>query len=145
MVQLKSSISRINRIGIVGTGFISCGLVRALNRSSAFSISRVLTRRSLDDCRDFTSPDLLTRSLSQVIDQSDLIIECTGDPIHATVVIDAAIKKELPVITMNAEFQVTSGSWFVDKGFLTEAHGDQPGCLAALNEEVRLMGFDPHD
>ena len=44
---------------------------------------------------------------------------------------------------MDAEFQVTTGSWFVGRGLLTEAEGDQPGCLAALRENVLEMGFRP--
>ena len=53
------------------------------------------------------------------------------------------IKAGLPVVTMDAELQVTTGSYFAKKGFITEAEGDQPGCLAALDEEARQMGFLP--
>ncbi|MCB0190179.1 MAG: hypothetical protein KDE31_38165, partial [Caldilineaceae bacterium] len=49
----------------------------------------------------------------------------------------------LPVVTMAAELQVTTGSYFVDQGLITEAEGDQPGCLAALHEEAVAMGFAP--
>ena len=44
---------------------------------------------------------------------------------------------------MNAEFHVTTGSYFAGKGIVTEAEGDQPGCLAALRENVMQMGFRP--
>jgi predicted homoserine dehydrogenase-like protein len=49
----------------------------------------------------------------------------------------------LPVVTMNSEFQVTCGSHFVGKGYLTEAEGDQPGSTAALWRDVVAMGFEP--
>jgi len=47
------------------------------------------------------------------------------------------------VVTINAELQVTTGSYLAGKGFLTEAEGDQPGSLAALHEEAVQMGFKP--
>src|SRR5690625_1181030 len=53
------------------------------------------------------------------------------------------MKANLPVITMNAELQVTTGSYFAKRGFITEAEGDQPGCLASLHENVVQMGFKP--
>ena len=40
-----------------------------------------------------------------------------------------------PVVTMDSELQVTTGSYFVGQGYITEADGDQPGCLARLHEE----------
>jgi len=44
---------------------------------------------------------------------------------------------------MNSEFHITTGSYFVGKGVLTEAEGDQTGCLAILNENILEMGFKP--
>jgi predicted homoserine dehydrogenase-like protein len=44
---------------------------------------------------------------------------------------------------MDSELQVTTGSSLIGKGYITEAEGDQPGCLAALNNEVLDMGFKP--
>jgi predicted homoserine dehydrogenase-like protein len=83
----------------------------------------------------------LTNSIAQLIDKSDLIVECSGDVIHATNVIDQALQAGKPVVTMDAEFHVTTGSYFVGKGVLTEAEGDQPGSLAAMAEEMESMGF----
>jgi predicted homoserine dehydrogenase-like protein len=48
-----------------------------------------------------------------------------------------------PVVTLNAEFHTTLGSHFVGRGLLSEAEGDQPGCLAALHEDAVAMGFEP--
>lgn len=131
------------RVGISGTGFIGSGVARALSRDGFFPLGGVLTRRSPAAVRDFPLPEALTDSLEEFLDGSDLIVECSGDPIHATEVVDRAMDRGLPVVTMNAEFQVTTGSWFADRGVITEAEGDQPGCLAALNEEARCMGFRP--
>jgi predicted homoserine dehydrogenase-like protein len=47
------------------------------------------------------------------------------------------------VVTLNSEFHCTVGSHFVDRGTLSEADGDQPGCLASLHEDAVAMGFSP--
>src|SRR5690606_28580474 len=103
----------------------------------------VLTRRSLQTFNDFPLPDLLTNSLDDLIDHSDLIVECSGDVFNGTEVIERAFEAGLPVVTVNAELQVTTGSYLAAKGFITEAEGDQPGSLAALREEALQMGFKP--
>ena len=134
----------ITKLGIAGTGFIGSGIARLIhNHHSDLEVSSVLTRRSLDDVKSFPVAKALTRSLDQFIEGSDLVIECSGDPVHATDVVDAAMRAGKPVVTMNSEFQVTTGSYFVDRGYLTEAEGDQPGCLAALREDMLMMGFKP--
>jgi predicted homoserine dehydrogenase-like protein len=81
--------------------------------------------------------------LNELIDHADVIVECSGDPIHATDVVEAAFAAGLPVVTMNAEFHITAGSRFVGRGLLTEASGDQPGVLALLAREARSYGFEP--
>lgn len=129
-------------IGIVGTGFVARGAYRLLRQSAGYEVSKVLSRRGFDDVSGVDRGHL-TSSLSELIDSSDLIFESSGDAIHATKVISAAIQAGVPVVTMNSEFHVTIGSYFVDKGFLTEADGDQPGCLARLGLEAKLMGFTP--
>lgn len=133
-----------HRIGLVGTGFISQGLTRLLTRHhDDLKISATLTRRDVTTCIDYLCPDVLTNSIDELIERSDLIVECSGDVIHATEVIDKALAAAKPVVTMNSEFHVTTGSYFVGRGLLTEAEGDQPGCLAALRDDIVQMGFQP--
>ncbi len=133
-----------HRIGLVGTGFIASGFARLIhNHAPDLSLTSVLTRRSLEQAGSFPFPERLTQSVQQLIDTSDLIVECSGDVLHSTEVIDQALRAGKPVVTMNSEFHVTTGSWFADKGLLTEAEGDQPGCIAALHEEAVMMGFKP--
>ena len=136
-------MERISRIGVIGTGFIAKGLVIALEEQPDLIISRVLTRTSVQERTDFPRQDLLTNSIDGLIDNSDLVVECSGDVIHATAVIDKVMSASLPVVTMDSELQVTTGSYFARRGFITEAEGDQPGCLAALKENVIQMGFKP--
>ncbi|MFZ4763414.1 MAG: NAD(P)-dependent oxidoreductase [Roseimicrobium sp.] len=130
------------RIGIIGTGFIAVGLCMLLRTCSDLVVSRVLTRRSVGSVTGFEGVHL-TRSLDDLLEHSDLVVECSGDILHASVAVDAALKANLPVVTMGAEFHVTVGSHFCSRGLLTEAEGDQPGSLAALHEEAASMGFKP--
>lgn len=130
------------RVGVVGTGFIAIGLCMLLRTSSDMAVARVLTRRPLESVTGIDR-EVLTSSLDDVLNNCDILVECSGDIIHATKVVDAALSAGLPVVTMGAEFHVTVGSWFSNRGILTEAEGDQPGSLAALHEEAVGMGFRP--
>lgn len=134
---------RKTRIGIIGSGYIARGLIMLVAKQPDLAVSHILTRRDLATCADFPAPDLLTNSVNAIIDHSDLVVECSGDVIHGTAVLAAVMGANLPVVTMDAELQATTGSYFVDKGLITEAEGDQPGCLAALHEEAVEMGFQP--
>ncbi len=131
------------RIGVIGTGFIARGLVELLDQHQSYTISGILTRTDTLAREDFPRSELLTNQLSVLIEKSDLIVECSGDVLYATDTIEEILKANIPVVTMNSEFHITTGSYFVDKGLVTEADGDQPGALAALHEEAIEMGFTP--
>jgi len=131
------------RIGVIGTGFIASGLVRLLDQHADYTVSRILTRTDAKKRTDFPLGELLTNSIEDLIKSSDLIVECSGDAIYATDSIDKVVSASIPVVTMNSEFHIISGSYFIDKGLVTEAEGDQPGVLAALHEEAIEMGFSP--
>jgi predicted homoserine dehydrogenase-like protein len=85
----------------------------------------------------------LTDNLDELINDSDIIFECAGDVERAARLVEAACQAGKPVVSLAAEFQATVGSYFADKGLVTEAEGDQPGSLAALREEAIDMGFQP--
>lgn len=133
------------RIGVVGTGFIARGLMLALKYPPELQMSRVLTRRNISEKLEKFPIDqeVLTNDVSDLIKESDLIVECSGDVLHGTEVVEQALESGLPVVTMNSELQVVSGTMLARKGTLVEAEGDQPGCLASLDLEVRDMGFEP--
>ena len=133
----------MHKIGLIGTGFIGKGLGYFLEQHPKYTISAILTRTDISKRDDFPLSYLLTNSLDDLIRNSDLIVECSGDAVYATDTIDQILKASLPVVTMNSEFHITTGSYFVDKGLVTEAEGDQPGVLAALHEEALSMGFKP--
>jgi len=131
------------KIGIVGSGFIANGLAKLLMQHPDYLLTKVLTRSDIGKRNDFIAPGVLTNELDELIESCDLIVECSGDAIYATETIDRILKADIPVVTMNSEFHVTTGSYFVDKGLVTEAEGDQPGVEAILHEEALAMGFKP--
>ncbi len=131
------------RIGVIGTGFVSRHFVHELARRPNYELGKVLTRRPLEGCGEYPRQDALTTSLDELIEASDIVFECTGDVPYAASTVGPVLDAEKPVVTLNAEFHTTVGSHFVDRGLLTEAEGDQPGCLAALHEEAIAMGFSP--
>lgn len=136
--------SAVRRVGVSGTGMISHCFVRLImNHYKDVQITRVLTRRNLETLGDFPLPGALTNSIDELIAHADIIVECTGDVFFGTEVIERAFEAGLPVVTVNAELQVTTGSYLAGKGLLTEAEGDQPGSLAALREDALQMGFQP--
>lgn len=133
----------MSRISVIGSGFIAKGFVNALYNHPKYKLAKILTRTNIQFRRDFPYNEYMTNDLEVLIKNSDLIVECSGDAIYACDTIDKILKENLPVVTMNSEFHVTVGSYFIDKGLVTEAEGDQPGVLASLNEEAVSMGFKP--
>lgn len=131
------------RIGIVGSGFVCRHFLRRLERIHGFRPSVVLTRRKVPSYREFPTPDLLSNSVDELIDKSDVVFECTGDALHATDVIERVEPSGKPIVTLNTEFHLVAGSYFADRILVTEAEGDQPGSQAALREEAVEMGFAP--
>ncbi len=134
--------SKPARIGIVGTGFIATGLLSVLSHSTRLTPTAVLSRRPARELSE-SAAELAVNTTAELISKCDLVVECSGDVHHAAPIVEEVMAAGLPVVTMATEFHVTIGSYFADKGMITEAEGDQPGCLAALHEEAIEMGFDP--
>src|SRR5690606_11635386 len=126
------------RVGIVGTGFIVRGAIDVISADPSLAITRVLTRRPIDSVQDIPG-DRLTQSIDELIEHADVIFAASGDPIHATNVVEKAMAAHKRVVTMNSEFHVTTGSYFHGRGYLTEAEGDQPGAMALLQREALGM------
>ena len=133
----------MSKISVIGSGFIATGLVKLLKDHPVHTLEKILTRSDIQKRDDFPLGQYLTNDLDDLIKNSDLIVECSGDAIYAADSVKRIFDAGIPVVTMNSEFHVTVGSYFVDKGLVTEAEGDQPGVLAMLHEEVTTMGFKP--
>lgn len=131
------------RVGIAGTGFIARRLFDSCRLMDDLQVSVALTRRAFDSIKDLPSDVRLTQSTQELVDASDVVVECSGDPIRAAEVVRDTLAAGLPVVTMDSEFHVTCGSHFVGKGYLSEAHGDQPGVQAQIHDELVGMGFEP--
>ena len=131
------------RVGIVGTGTIARGLTKLISIRKDMEVSKILSRRK-GFILDLGAPqEKLTDSPDILFENSDIIVVSTGDPIYSTFIIDMAFQYGIKVVTMDADTHVLSGSWLSKRGEITESEGDQPGCLAALREEVLQMGFTP--
>lgn len=128
------------RIGIIGTGFIGNGLKKVIALLPDMVVSSVLTQRNLDH---FPQESVYTNSIQELIDKSDLVVECNGNPVYATDVVSQVMEAGIPVVTLDSELHITSGSYLLTKGFITEAEGDQPGELAKLHSEIDNVGFKP--
>ncbi len=133
----------MSRISVIGSGFIAKGFINLLHDHPAHTLEKILTRTSIEKRSDIPYNDHMTNDLDELITNSDLIVECTGDALYACDTINRILEASIPVVTMNSEFHVTVGSYFIDKGLVTEAEGDQPGVLAMLHEEAIAMGFTP--
>jgi len=134
---------RTINVGVVGTGYVGEHFVAAFDGYQGIKVSGILSRRRANELDFFARQDLLVSSIEELLEYCDVVFECTGDPVYAADIVAASFRAARPVVTMNSEFQVTAGSYFSDKGLLTEAEGDQPGSLAALHERVVEMGFRP--
>ncbi len=136
-------MTHVTRIGIIGTGYIAKGILYAFAQTDDLAVTKVFTHSSPETRTDYPKQSLLTTSIDELVEGADLVVVASGDPVRATEPVEAAIEASLPVVTMDAELQVTVGSFFARRGYLSEAEGDQPGCLAALREEALAMGFSP--
>jgi len=132
--------NRISRIGIIGTGFIGQGLRRTINQLPDMEVSCILTQRNPNN---FPGEHIYTNSVQELIDKSELVVECNGNPVYATDILCEVMDAGLSVVTMDAELHVTTGSYLAAKGLITEAEGDQPGALAALKKSLVNLGFKP--
>ena len=93
--QLSRTHEPCTRIGIVGTGFIAAGLLRVVSASDGFAPSRVLTRRPSGTVGNIDA-EILTSSIEELVGASDIVVECSGDVVHAT---DAQLsqRRDFPV------------------------------------------------
>src|SRR5690606_36904752 len=99
------------RVGVSGTRMISRCFVRLIMQHyPELRISRVLTRGRVDALSAVPLPGALTNSIDELVADSDLIVECSGDVFFGTSVMERAFEAGLRVVTVNAELQVTPGS-----------------------------------
>lgn len=130
------------KIGIIGSGFIAKGFFNFSQQIKEIKVSKILTRSNINERFDLPK-NILTNKIDDIILNSDIIVECSGDTIYATDCINEIVNYEIPIITMNSEFHITCGNYFYKKGIIFESQGDQSGCIFNLNNEIKEMGFSP--
>ena len=90
----------MQKIGIVGTGYIASGIYQQMKPEKAFVVSKMLTRRTIDSSVGLPQ-SILTNSAEAMVEDCDLIVEASGDAIYATEVLLKAQQAGKPIITMN--------------------------------------------
>ena len=137
-------VQRVTKVGISGAGFVARGISNLIGSLPDFEVVSVLSRRPVDQSASFFPEGTMTNSMDELIEKSEIVLECSGDAVHAANVLVAAGDAGRKLMTMNCEAQITIGSSLVRKGYsITECHGDQPGCFAELLQEALDISFQP--
>ncbi|RJR15359.1 hypothetical protein C4579_02380 [Candidatus Microgenomates bacterium] len=153
---------------VVGLGFISFGFISSIRNTSGMRVPLIITRRpdeavKLLKQKDFNAKienkperikDLAKKGYICVSDdvslierfENEVVIEMTGTIDYGTEVGLMTISAGKHFVTMNPELQATVGAELkalADKKqvITTDIIGDQPGSLARLVNQARLMGF----
>ena len=83
------------KIGIVGTGFVARGLMLSLKYHPQLELVGVLTRRDINTLADIPAEKkIITHNVNKLIKTCDLIVECTGDAIHATETVEKILEAQ---------------------------------------------------
>src|SRR3989344_1258849 len=153
---------------IIGIGFMGFGFLSSVQKLPGIRIPLVISRRA-EETKSFLESNgfkvIITDSVSKIKEFADqgyvcvsddltlikryennIVIEMTGTVDYGSQAVFIALKAKKHVITMNPELQVTVGSELKliadsKKVVITDVYGDQPGSLARLISQARLMGF----
>ena len=98
------------KVGIIGTGFIATGLYHHIMQTKEFQVSVIRTKRKPEECTSFNT-EVVTNSNQELIEKSDIVVECSGDPVYATPIVREVLKAGIKVVTMDSELQITTGSY----------------------------------
>ena len=90
-----TSNKKVN-IGLSGTGFIASGFFQLVKNHRSYSISHVLSRRPAEEFLKNEFAAFITNSIPELVEKCDIILECSGDAIFATDVIDLAFHAGRP-------------------------------------------------
>src|SRR3989344_6995169 len=154
---------------VVGLGFMGFGFISYLKHIQGIRVSVLITRRVNDSARLLTQKGFKVKIVSgknqinkyanknficisdnlNIINsyKNKIVLEMTGSIGYGCEVALRAINSGKDLVTMNVELQATVGSKLLSiankEGVLiTDTIGDQPGSLARMIYESRLMGFE---
>ncbi len=170
-IILKKLAERETPIDVIvaGLGFMGFGFISSIKHTRGIRVPLIISRRPEEskkylESNGFTTicesnpakiADFVERGFICVSDDLGLIksypshavMEVTGTVAYGTEVALRAIAAGKHIITMNPELQATVGSELMalaDKAgvVITDVTGDQPGSLARLIGQSKLMGFN---
>ena len=169
-IILKKLAERETPIDVIvaGLGFMGFGFISSIRQTQGIRVPLIITRRPAESkkfleangfsaiCEDNPKKiaEFVERGficVSSNLDliakyPSDAVLEVTGTVAYGTEVALRTIEARKHIITMNPELQATLGSKLKDLAdqagvVITDVTGDQPGSLARLIGQSKLMGF----
>ena len=155
---------------VVGVGFMGFGFLSFLQKMKGIRIPLVISRRPVETRLLLKNSGITVvsediQSTSQIRAYADkgyicvsdnltlikkyedaIVLEMTGTIDYGTEAALIALKSKKHVVTMNPELQVTVGSELkviadAHNVTITDVYGDQPGSLARLIGNAKMMGF----
>ena len=83
-------VQRVTKVGISGAGFVARGISNLIGSLPDFEVVSVLSRRPVDQSASFFPEGTMTNSMDELIEKSEIVLECSGDAVHAANVLVAA-------------------------------------------------------
>lgn len=172
-LQFREDINNPIKVGIVGAGFMSVGIVNQIERHTkgmkTVAICNRTTERAIQCYRTAGVEDITIcktqNQLNSVIasgsyaicndpallcasEEVDIIVEATGAIEFGAKVVLTAIEHGKPTLMLNPELDATVGpilKHYADKAgvMLSQSDGDQPGVIMNLYRYVKGLGLEP--
>ena len=167
MLQQRQASSNPIQVGVIGIGKFATMFLSQIMRTPGMKL-RAVCDINFENCQKnlsiagfdadsiSPSPDAssemqiqFTESFSEMlaIEEIDVVVESTGDPIAGTRHALACIKHGINVVMVNVEADVLAGPLLAKKAassgvVYSLAYGDQPALIVEQIDCVRTMGFD---
>ncbi|KKS98112.1 MAG: SAF domain-containing protein [Candidatus Gottesmanbacteria bacterium GW2011_GWA2_43_14] len=168
ILQKLESRKKPIEVIVSGLGFVSFGFISSIRNFKGLKVPLVITRRPAaarsflekkglkavlennpDKIKDNSNLGIisLTDDLELINNyENEVVIEMTGTIAYGTKIALKTIKAGKHLVTMNPELQATVGAELHTlasrkKVVVTDIIGDQPGSLARLINQAKVMGF----
>lgn len=130
------------RIAVLGAGTVGAATVRLLHERAVLFASRVgrplqvvgVAVRDTARARDGVDPGLLTDDAEALVERADLVVELMGGTDRARALIEATLRRGVPVVTANKQLVAQHGP---ELHALAAEHG------AGLHYEAAVMAAIP--
>ncbi len=172
-LKFREDINNPIKVGVVGAGFMSVGLVNQIERHTpgmrTVAICNRTTSRAVKCYKKAGVEDVsICETQSQfdgaiamgahavchdpeilcASEEVDIIVEATGAIAYGAKVILTAIKHGKPTLMLNPELDATIGpilKQYADRAgvMLSQSDGDQPGVIMNLYRYVKGLGLEP--